>query len=845
MCWNGAPMAELDSRLREALEDLQGYLADHLAPLLVADAFETLLEYPPALTAEQLRVWAFFQFRGHGGATPISDYLYHAIKKVQQLEEHDLMPSERFQRFLAGLALALLEACPEDERERLAGQLRHLRESVGGATALVDHLHRAAATAPGEPRPAAAAAAPAAPLSADEARELRQFTLALERVAAGLGAAGGTAAAAAGGWAQQLLVLAAAGARSGADLEARLEKLRAAGLAPAEPSELVQSLIGAVPDWALALPGGSRAPMSGSLEAVHRAVRLAGNRESSGARWKELLRVAAEQFNRRSFGRALALVDLADRMLRDGEIDARFGEIAREKAHEAYDISVLLEACADRQHWPVIRRLLEFHPAWSVRDLLDQLVFQPDAKKRRLLLAQLEVWGSEARQMVFDRLEASVIEGSRDPKVWWYQRNLVLLLHRLPRTADADAGRELELVAPFSALAQPPSFQKEAIVLLAQLPNYAGVPTLVQRLAEAERALEGPDPPLHPPPEIWKVMNALATALARSGSLSARRALVGHALARRARDGEPLARLRELGRIDLAGDHDTVGRLLAALKELSPRRVLGFVVGRRDEELAHVARALSGTTTPEVREVLAELAARLPEPAPGGGDVAASRAAADDGAGSAVGEAGAGAREDTLVFVPPAEPAPGRVSMAGDLEVFGLAGLLQTFQQSESSGRLALRDAAGRAHGELTLHRGKLLHCRTGRLSGREAFYQLFEVPVPGTFEFTRSEPTAEAPAGALEILGLLMESMRRYDELQRARVLVTDDARLKPTGTRATAPPEESDGGLLRTVWGLVRQGARVADCEQAVDVDALRVRTLLVHWLEEGALALESTGA
>ena len=79
-------MGELDQRLQGALEDLQGYLADNLAPLLVADAFETLLDYPPALTAEQLRIWSFFQYQGRGGVTPISDILYHAIKKIQQLE---------------------------------------------------------------------------------------------------------------------------------------------------------------------------------------------------------------------------------------------------------------------------------------------------------------------------------------------------------------------------------------------------------------------------------------------------------------------------------------------------------------------------------------------------------------------------------------------------------------------------------------------------------------------------------------------------------------------------------------------------------------------------------------
>lgn len=848
-------MAELDPRLREALEDLQGYLADHIAPLLVAGAVETLLEYPPALTAEQLRIWAFFQFQGRGGVTPVSDLLYHAIKKIQQLEEHQLVPGDRFERFLAGLAVALLAACPEAERERLAGQLRHLRESVGGATALVDHLHRAAAGA-AVAAPGGAAQAPAGPaappLSTEEMRELRRFTLAMERAAAGLGAAGGAPAGASGALAQQLLVMATAGARSGAELDARLAQLRSAGLAQTGAPEMFQSLVSALPDWALALPGGAPRPATGSLEAVHRMVRLAGDREKSGERWKDLLRAAAEQFNRRSFGRALALVDLADRMLRDGEIDARFGEIARAKAHEGYDIQAMLEACADRRHWPVVHRLLEFHPAWSARELLDSLVFQPDAKKRRLLLAQLEVWGADARPLVFERFEASIVEGSRDPNYWWYQRNLAFLLHRLPRTADADVRRELDLIAPFSALSRPVSFQKEAFVLLAQLPGYAGVPTLVQRLGEAEQALEGPAPPPVPKTEIRKALNALAAALARSGSLSARRVLLDHALGRRTRDGEALARLRELAGIDLAGDRETVARLLGALRDLSPRKVLGFRVGRHDEELAHVVRALASTSSPEVRDALAEIAARAPEVAAAAAETGAGRkTAAVEAPAGAAGEAGAevesGGPDDAAgsAFVPLVHPAPGRVSMSGDLEVFGLAGLVQTFHQSESSGRLTLRDASGRKVGEVALHRGRLVECRSGRLNGRAAFYQLFEVPVPGTFEFSRGESTPPSSTEPLEILGLLMESMRRYDELQRARALVPDETPLRPTGARPTAPAEESDGELVRAVWGVLRNGARAIDCEQAAEVDTYRVRALLAHWLEEGAIAVGVPGA
>ena len=80
---------------------------------------------------------------------------------------------------------------------------------------------------------------------------------------------------------------------------------------------------------------------------------------------------------------------------------------------------------------------------------------------------------------------------------------------------------------------------------------------------------------------------------------------------------------------------------------------------------------------------------------------------------------------------------------------------------------------------------------------------------------------------------------MRRYDELQRLRALVSDTLRLRPTGNRPTAPAGETDGDLVRRLWELARGGASTAECESAVAVDSYRVRSLLAHWLEENALA------
>ena len=84
------------------------------------------------------------------------------------------------------------------------------------------------------------------------------------------------------------------------------------------------------------------------------------------------------------------------------------------------------------------------------------------------------------------------------------------------------------------------------------------------------------------------------------------------------------------------------------------------------------------------------------------------------------------------------------------------------------------------------------------------------------------------------------MEGMRRYDEYERARALVPDATVLLPTGVRPTAPPGESDGAFVRELWGRLKNGGTAAACEEAVAADGYRIRTLLAHWLQEGAVAV-----
>ena len=49
--------------LQEALVELQQYLSDAVAPLIVADSVQLLMKYPPDVVANAIRAWTGAQYR--------------------------------------------------------------------------------------------------------------------------------------------------------------------------------------------------------------------------------------------------------------------------------------------------------------------------------------------------------------------------------------------------------------------------------------------------------------------------------------------------------------------------------------------------------------------------------------------------------------------------------------------------------------------------------------------------------------------------------------------------------------------------------------------------------------
>jgi hypothetical protein len=103
-----------------------------------------------------------------------------------------------------------------------------------------------------------------------------------------------------------------------------------------------------------------------------------------------------------------------------------------------------------------------------------------------------------------------------------------------------------------------------------------------------------------------------------------------------------------------------------------------------------------------------------------------------------------------------------------------------------------------------------------------------------------KSLGTGEQPdeSSGQDLAPLIQEGIRRHDELQRARALVPDGCRLKPTGAEPRPRPDEEDPALFRRVWSRASSGAGPDECEADSPTDAYQVRLLLARWVEDACL-------
>jgi len=374
---------------------------------------------------------------------------------------------------------------------------------------------------------------------------------------------------------------------------------------------------------------------------------------------------------------------------------------------------------------------------------------------------------------------------------------------------------------------------KEAIAALGQLKDEKTEAGLIQLLADIEELLAKPEEAPYEAKDMRILLDRVAATMARMPSQQVRRALLDHASKRQTYLGDTMSRLADLGTQNLSDDVGTVEMLLAIVKANLPFRLLGMTLRQNDQNLVHAVEALGGTPLPPVRKALEDIASRF-----AGQDAGKTATRVLAGFDKAPPPAASASSPDAG-----GPPEPVAASLQGDLEVFGLPALLQSLSDSAASGVLTLRGAkGGEIFAMLTLREGKLQECSRGHLKGEDAFYQLLEKPTPGQFAFVKGMVAPKPGITPKEVLPLTLEAMRRYDEFQEMAVLVPDTVQLDPTSTKPSAHPNEKDGTFLQALWERASQGGTPEQFEKAVASDSYRIRRVLAHWVEQGALKIRA---
>jgi hypothetical protein len=801
--------------VREALTEMQLYFSDRVPPLTVGESLALLMGLPAGVLAQEIQSWVAGQFRATAGVVPTAEYLFHALRKIYAVGEFQLVPAGQFTSYIEELARAVLELCPPADRELLKASLARLGDPESATATPVAILHRA-----DTPPPLTARTSVADPhLTQEVALGLRRFSLLLERLEHEPVASRSDAAPAQGQLVSQLVSSAAVSSASQRDLDEHLERLRQLGMGGGT-DEMFRVLGGSLPGWVLPEAGGGFAPpASGSqAEAMERIVALSKEDPAESAkRFRQMVQVAIDQFNEGSLARAITILEIAQRVAQQKLVHSTVVERVRTTIHEKLDPDRLRKLAESPEKRPQLKKVMGFFLAFSPQGLLDSLRSEPKRDRRRLMLALLEAHGLPARMAALARLEASLrnTQEREDPQ---FQRNLLYILRLIPHPPDAPWDAEMELLRQLARSSSPSFLVKEVTNNLGRVLEESHLEkaerVLVLLLRGLERMLLRQEM-IYPPEDTLGLLDRTISVLARHGGPSAWAEVADHGLSAQAELGDTGARLAELGAQDLSAAPEVLRRLTEVLATELPRSALA-PSGKKEAWVVSLIRALSGTPAPPVRELFRDIATRY-----------ATRPTGQEAAKYLAG------------FDAAASPIPTQsTSLSGDLEVFGLSTLLQNMADLKATGNLTLLDVEGRPAATLLFERGKLASCQAGKLTGREALFELFEKPFTGTFGLVRRAQPEPPSASAEEVLPLVLEAIRRYDELQRATALVPDEACFVPTGVAPTRPPDESDQAFWEVLWDRVGRGFSARRCEAEMPVDSYRVRHLLEHWLQEGAL-------
>lgn len=806
--------------------DFQRYLLDQIPPLTASDAVQTLMGQPPQLMMKQVHAWALEQSRFQEAS--MSDFLFHALRKVYVFASLKLVERAAVETYLNTVVPLAMQICPPDERELLRKNLVALRDSadlLASSTAGTVEISRT---------PTAKPAAPKGPLTDVVARSARRLGLVIDRLAKyikplspGAPAAPASPLAAPSDDvptfqpAAELLTMAAASSASEAQLREYIDSLRPY-TGDSDPANLLHLLAKSVPSWDIVVPADTKVKPPAPIEAMHKILALTNDPMEGTKRFRELVMSAIEQFNNGSLSAAISMLELAESVITEKKIDPSTVERVRADAVEALSSEEIKKYSESKSRRALLPKALAFFPTLGIETLFQDLRGEQRPERRRSLLGILEAYGTVAREKALLELEGEL---NRPPAEidTYYLRNVIYLLHRIPRDPDVPFEKELQLLTRASSRGQSIYVIKEAIVPLGQIKTGDSVKLLVTRLAEFEAILLRKDSSLYPIEEMQKLLDRIITALARIASPAALLTIARHGMKPNPILGDTRGRLASLAQHDLSFDEETVNVIVKAIRDDLPKKILGKVLPKLTQPPpVRLIEALSSTRSEPVELLFAEIAEKFP----------------DEDVGKVASEALQKLNEAGKQT--PSAPDGSMASLTGDLQFFGLPALVQSLADNQATGIVTLSSKhGGQTTGKILFVEGKFGDAQSGLLRGADALYQLLERPIVGTFAFVPQPSFSVKMKGEPQaVMSLLLEGIRRHDELKQSSVVAPDDLALKPTEVRPSPDPEESDPAVIRDVWLKASTGGRIGEWEGQIGADAYRVRRLVARWLEEGAL-------
>ncbi|HEX7192766.1 MAG TPA: DUF4388 domain-containing protein [Thermoanaerobaculia bacterium] len=790
-----------------ALSELQRYLQDEIPPNAAANAVAMLMAQPPELMMQRVGAWSAEQSRVL--SLPPSDLLLKALHKVYITGEMKLLDRDAVADYLDRVTTIALRICPIEERDTLRTSLNTMRMSRDltlAPRASVKPIVQRLPTFSGN-----------LPLVDEEAQMAKRFSLIVDRLTRERSASGGQSPAQAEPQAlAQLLTMAANRAQNGQQFNDYMNQIRP--LAGGTEGNVFVILGGGMQSWDLPniAPGAYKPPAQ--VGAMEKIIDLAEDNTMALKRLRELVTAAVQKFNEGSLAAAVWMLDVAEDTINERKLDITPVDQIRAEAAETINQAQLRKYSENKIKHAALKISLEFFPTLHLSKLFEQLRGEARAERRRALLGFLEAYGIHAREAAIAQLETELERPDVDT---YYLRNLIYLLHRIQRDSTDSVDRELDALAKSSAIGQNIYVVKEAATALGQIRNEASVKLLTTRLAEYEALLLKNDTQ-YPVAEVQKLLDRIAIALGSIGTTLALLTLARHGMRANPLLGDTRARLASLFQYDLSFDEATMNALLKALSDEIPGKLLGRLLPKKQDATVRLIEALSGTRQPATEELFKEIAQRFPDQ-----DVGKAAATVLEKWGTI--RAAAAARTNEPV-----------ATLTGELEFFGLPSIMQSLAEMRATGMLTLSTKQKQVASKLVVIDGKFLNAQTGQTRGADALYEVLEHPIMGTFAFAPYPPErVKSDLEPIDIVALLLEGMRRSDELQRMKALVPDQTTFSKTGTKPQPLAEEKDPALIRDVWMKAISGTPVGEWERQLATDAYRVRRLVTHWLEQGALA------